>query len=452
MVPWLFFCAQAGAMVGGTICGTYLIFYITESIGIAAAAMGVILMVSRIGDLILGIFAGTICAKFQFKPGQYRFWLLASPIIVATGTTMLFINFPIPTAGKYLIIFIGYMFYGGGMSFLQLGQNGMLSKVAGSDMGTRITISGRLVQGQYFGTILMSMIAYPLISWGLSKGFDGYSVFQAIFAALGACIQLILFFGTKNYEEWDPDYKQHGVGSVKLGTMFKESLSNPQLLLLFLSDCIRWTALMGVMSMGTYYLTYVIGNLGYITLAMTLSSVLGLIFGFIAPSVAKRIGKRTSAICAGIGGGTCYILLGLFAKDSIVLYICFTSLALVFQSLINSVGVNLYLDCGEYVLYESGNDVRTFTMSIFGIGAKVGLALSSLIVSFVLAQGGYVAADPVSGTVASVADRFALGRFVGLVPGALMVTYGLLMIFYKITDEKAREYAEHNAQAAQQRA
>jgi Na+/melibiose symporter-like transporter len=274
-----------------------------------------------------------------------------------------------------------------------------------------------------------------------TKGLDGYSIVQVIFAVAGVLGQLILFFGTKDYESFDPDFKQSSAGSVPLGTMIKETISNSQLIILMVGDAIRFTAFMGVMSMGTYYFTYVIGNMQLFTISMTVSSTLSLVSSFIAPKIATKIGKKNSALVSSVFGCIGYVCLGLFAKDSLVIYIICASVALVGSAMINACGVNLYLDCAEYQLYKTGKDTRTFTMSMFGIAIKVGIALSSLIIAFVLSQAGYEANN--------VADVGKLGLYIGLIPGILMGVYGLVMMFYKINDEKAREYAAHNFEAAQ---
>jgi Na+/melibiose symporter-like transporter len=191
-------------IVGGMIAGTFLVFYITDRLMITAVIMGGLLLVSRIVDLFIGVASGVIIQKFRPKLGQYRHWLLYGPIIVAIGTTMCFINPAIPMMAKALIVFVGYILYGGGMSFVQLSQNGMMAKIAGPNMGIRMQIAGKLVQGMNAGSIIASAIMLPLILLFDKMGVDGYSVAQVLLALLGVLGQLCLFIGTKEYEKDEP--------------------------------------------------------------------------------------------------------------------------------------------------------------------------------------------------------------------------------------------------------
>jgi Na+/melibiose symporter-like transporter len=113
------------------------------------------------------------------------------------------------------------------------------------------------------------------------------------------------------------------------------------------------------------------------------------------------------------------------------------------QAIINSCGVNLYLDCGEYQLFKTGKDNRTFTMSMLGVGIKVGFVLSSVVVTLILEFSGY------DGATASVANVGMMVLLLGGIPAGLNLLYTVLMLFYCITEEKSREYAAANAAKAQ---
>ena len=105
--------------------------------------------------------------------------------------------------------------------------------------------------------------------------------------------------------------------------------------------------------------------------------------------------------------------------------------------------MNLYLDCGEYQLYKTGADAKTFTMGMYGVAIKIGFLLSTVVSTFVLEASGY------SGLTNTVDDLRKMVLLLGGAPAALTLVYTLLMSFYGITEEKSKEYAEHNHQAAQ---
>jgi Na+/melibiose symporter-like transporter len=394
-------------------------------------------------DLIVGVVVGAVIQKVSLKHGQYRSWLFYGPFMVSFGTALTFINFPVPVFVKAAQIFIAYILYGTGMSFIQLSQNGLLAKIAGPNMHNRITLAGKISQGQQGGRIISSMVILPLILLVDGLGPDGYTIVQALMSLCALVGQLPLFFMTKEFEQYDPEFKNRGSGSVKLTTMFATVLKNGQLLILMLADGLRYAVVMAMTGLGVYYFRYVAQDMGMFTFALTIQSISAFAAALLMPAVARKIGKKNAGIISGI---LMTLFLGALAWQGManpMVYIICVSGFTVSNGLILACGVNLYLDCGEYQLYKTGADAKTFTMGMYGVAIKVGFLLSTLVSTFVLEASGY------SGLTNTVADLPKMVLFLGGVPAALTLVYMLLMLFYGITEEKAKEYAEHNHRAAQ---
>ncbi|HZK24926.1 MAG TPA: MFS transporter [Oscillospiraceae bacterium] len=441
-IPMLYFIAIVGQMFGTAIAGTYLSFYMTERLLLTASAMGVILLVARIVDLIIGFLSGMIVQKTSFKYGQYRSWLIIGPICVAIGVIMCFLNPNISVQMKGVIVLLGYILYGGGMSFAQLGQNGMMSKIAGPNLDMRLTISGKIVQGQTVAQIATALTIMPLIIWVERFGVDGYTVVAILFSVISIAAQTTLFKGTKEYDQYDPDFKSKSGASGSVGSMIGDILKNKQILLVMLGDTLRFAAMMTIISLAMYYFTFVAGNPLLISVAMLSQSIAGFTGALFAPSIVKKIGKKNAAVTSGAIATLAYTGLALFAGANPILYIVLNSAGFLGMSLVNSCGVNLYLDCAEYQLYKTGKDNKTFSMSMFGVAIKVGFAVTSILVSWVLQTSGYDAAT-------GMAEPARLARLIGAVPAVLYLVYMLIyMFFYKITEEKSREYAAHNYEKA----
>lgn len=443
-VPWLYFIALFAQMIGGTIATTYLVFYMTSRMLIAAAVMGTILLISRIVDLVIGLLAGAVVQKLCFKNGQYRFWLLYGPLAVSVGTTLCFINPAIPMMAKAVIVFLGYILYGAGMSFIQVSQNGLMTKIAGPNMEDRLALTSKMLQGQNTGTIVASLITLPLIMWVDTKGVDGYTVIQIIFACIGFVGQLFLFLGTKEFDKYTPDFKSMGGASVKTTKMISETLKNGQIIIVLLAEMFRWGIVMTILSLAMYYFSYVVDQPLMMTTSMTVQSVLALLCSFIAPAIVKKIGKKHSAIVTGIFGFVGYGCIALLGMKGAVYYVIFNAVAIAGSSLINVCGVNLFLDCAEYQLYKTGRDNRTFAMSLYGIAIKLGFIISSVVTAGVLSAVDY---DEIQAVIGSPQTFVYL---LGGIPAAANLIYVLLYTFgYKITEDKSKEYAEANFTRAQ---
>ncbi len=431
-------------LICNSIAGSYLSFYMTGRMLLSATMMGSVLLLTRIGDMVISVIAGPIVEKMNFKIGKYRAWLLYGPLAVSVGTTMCFCNPNIPMMGKAVMVFVGYLLYGGGMSFIQLGQNTMMAKVSGADMECRIKISGKMIQGQSSAQVLTSLITLPLISWMDAKGMDGYTVLQVVFAVIGLVGQLALFAGLKEYDKCDPNlgHMQAGAALAKQENSiakYIDTLKNPQLIYLMICDMLRWGIFSAQMALIMYYFSYVTNSPNMMTVCMTVQSVLTVVFAFIAPNIVAKIGKKRTAMCTGVICGVSYGLVAVAGIKGAVYYVVLNAVGVAGTSLINVCGANLYLDAAEYQTYKTGKNNKTFAMSLFGVSVKIGFALSSFVVSGILNASGY------SEFTATIASPETFVMLLGGVPAIVYLIVFLLMTFgYKITEEKAKEYAKAN--------
>jgi Na+/melibiose symporter-like transporter len=177
--------------------------------------------------------------------------------------------------------------------------------------------------------------------------------------------------------------------------------------------------------------------------ALTTQSVAGLIGSIAGRPIARKLGKKVSGITTGLLCGASFCALAVFGGIGSYVYIICASGVYFCWAIIGAWGVNLYLDCGEYQLYKTGKDNRTFTMSMYGISIKIGFAISSIAIAFLLEASGY------NGATNTVANVHLMRILIGGIIGGLFLVYMLLMLLYGITEEKSREYAEHNHKAAQ---
>jgi Na+/melibiose symporter-like transporter len=230
--------------------------------------------------------------------------------------------------------------------------------------------------------------------------------------------------------------------------MFGAAVKNSQVLILLLADTLRTTGYQCVLQLPAYFFTYVVGDLKSLSPVLTVRSILAFVASLFMPPLARKMGKKNTGIVSGLFCALAFVELAIFGMNGIVPYIIAVSIYMVFYSLILSCGANLYLDCAEYHLYKTGEDARTFIMSLYGISIKFGQILASVIVPLVLAFAGYQAAA-VRGGTGSVASVPTLALLIGAVPASLHLLYMLLMMCYRITEEKSKEYAEANHKRTQ---
>jgi Na+/melibiose symporter-like transporter len=449
-VPWLMFLAAFSRTMGTNMVTVYLSFYMTERMEISVLLMGSITVAARIIDMITSLLIGVLVQKLRPKHGQYRTWLLYGPFMVAFGTTMCFFNLNVPEFVKGALVLSGWVLMGAGMTFLTLCMNGLQAKIAGPVMANRMALSGKAVQGQTAGTIIASMSIMPLVMFVNAKGVDGYAIIQATMATFGLIFQLPLFLLTREYDSGDYQEGLKSAAAVpSIGAMFGSVMKNGQALWLVLAEIVRWTSSIAMLSIPAYFFTYVARDIGMLAPALTIQSVLGFASSLFAPTLAKKTGKKRAAVLTGLCNALGLTVIALFGMRGAPAWIAGMSIFILSQALMNSLGANLYLDCGEYYLYKTGKDTRTFLISMWGTAAKFGFIFAAVVVTAILSLSGYQAAT-VPGGAGSVASVSRMAFLCGAIPGAMNLVFALIMMFgYQITEEKSKEYAEHNHKAAQ---
>lgn len=92
--------------------GTFLMFYFTDVLGIAASFVGTLFFAARIWDAINDPVMGMIVDKTKTKWGKFRPWLVVGTLLNAIVTVILFTNFGLTGTSLYVLVSILYILWG----------------------------------------------------------------------------------------------------------------------------------------------------------------------------------------------------------------------------------------------------------------------------------------------------------------------------------------------------
>ncbi|HJF69075.1 melibiose:sodium transporter MelB [Staphylococcus kloosii] len=94
------------------IVGVFLMFYITDIVGLNPAFVGVLLFVARIWDAINDPIMGMIVDNTRNRFGKFKTWLVIGTIVNSVITVLLFTNFDFSHPWNYVYISIIYIAWG----------------------------------------------------------------------------------------------------------------------------------------------------------------------------------------------------------------------------------------------------------------------------------------------------------------------------------------------------
>ena len=451
-VPWLFFMDTFAQQLGIQVTLQFMNMFMTNFLLMTPLVVASILSIGRIVDMLVSTVSGSIVQKGNLKTGPLRTYIAINGPLLAIGNLFIFLNPNIAEPAKFALFIVGYCFRNLPQSFLITASNALVPKVAGSNMNDRLALTAKKTQGTSSAAIFTSMATIPLIEYfntTVGNG-RGYLIVGLLYCAIQTCVGLMVYFWLAPYDQYDPDAKKVEGSSVnvKVAHMYGDTLKNPQVWILMTSALIAQIASFTLSPLNSYYYTYVIGDIKFMALTTTVGAFSALAWSFISPRIAKKLGKRNSYRTAYFLSAVGYLGIVIFARGNYPAFLFFTIWNRLSLGISTTVGINIWGDAAEYQLFKTGRDSRPFIMSLQSLMMKVGQLISSFTYAAVLQFCNFEALG--QGKANLDVNKLHFGLY-----GFLMCSYlmmGVLYMFFGISEEKSKEYAESNKKMLEERA
>lgn len=396
-----------GRGIFNSIAMTLLNYFYTNSIGMSAAIVGMIFMLSRLLDGVTDISVGVLVDKVKSRHGKARSWLLWSVIPFGVSTFLLFTVPDISYVGKIIYVVITYnlvtsifgtLFYVPHMTLPALMTRNQTQR-------TQITIVNQILSAA--ASFVPSMILLPLI---LKLGGSQSSWIQVMAFAVpvGIITILICFFFTKERVKESSDQRADDKGAVdKNSTKSKMRIYGALTIIKTLLSNKYWLMVLGIFifdalsnnfffASAVYYCQYILGNAGYLgtlSFAFSLPITVGL---FAAGPFIKKFSKRDifliGAIIKLVGLVAVIILPASLVGMSIARVIAGFGTGITFSTMYAFVP-----DTMEYGQWKTGIRLEGTLQSACSIGAKFGVGVAPGIVGILMSMArfdGMVAVQP----------------------------------------------------------
>lgn len=400
---------------------TFLVFYYTEVAGASAAAVGMIILLSRLLDGLTDIGMGAIVDKTNSKHGKARPWLLWLAIPFTISAIMLFSVPDLGPVGMLVYIAITYNI----VHLIYTGINipyGVLNARMTQDSYQRATLNIFRMFSALIATSIIIFLTIPLVE-AFGGGKTGWTITFTIFSILAGILFIITFLTTK--ERVTAVNVEQSKIPIKNGV--KALFKNKYWALMVLFLLVSYTGMGLGGGLGVYYAQYILENtalVGPLGLAGLFPAMIGLLF--VAP-IIKKFGKRNAII---IG-----LLFGLIG--TVVILVDPTNFTLVLVgSIIRGIGgvpmvasfFAMLADTIEYGEWKTGIRTEGLVYSAGSFGTKVGMGLGAAVMGWCMSLSGYV------GGVAEQTDS-AISMIIFLfvwVPAIMGILQLIILKFYKL--------------------
>lgn len=420
---------------------TMITYFYTNVIGIAAGAVGTIMLVSRIFDGISDVGMGIIVDKTNTKYGKARPWLLWLAVPFAlSAVALIAIPDSLSSTSKIVYAFITYNLV---TTILYTGINipyGTLNSLMTRDQYQRSVINlFRMTMGQT-GSLVITAVTLPIINY-LGGTHKAWIQITCVYAIMTIALFLICFKATKERVRTNGQSLEEE-DKIPVGVSIKALCKNKYWLILV----VVWTIVSMVLTVSgtcsTYFAQYILGNSNYMGLmnAATTAPVI-ISIPLMAPMI-KKWGKRNIALAGSVVAIVSGIIMILRPTNLVVLLIACVIRGIGNATIIGTIFA-MVADTIEYGQWKTGIRVQGLLYSSSTLGAKIGAGVGAAATGYILELSGFdgMAMQQSNSTIQAIQILFIL------IPIAGAVIQAICLFFYKldkeydgiITDLKKRE-------------
>lgn len=409
-----------------TIVIGYFSIYCTDTLGMNAALVGMLLMASKIIDGVTDLLAGYMVDNTRTKWGKARPYEIC--IVLAWLCTVLLFSarssWALPVKAIWIFVMYTLVF-----SIFSTFLNAAEAPYCVRAFGSKEAITKVSALGGIFVTVgcMAVSISFPMLMGKLATSDKGWSQLMLIYAIPLVLIGILRFIFIK--EEFSPNEE------VSEKTSLKEMLS------MLRNNKYAWcmagingaTQFVAGLGAATYYFTWVVGDIGKYSV-LQVFSIVSLLVMLVFPAIIKRKSANFLIMMGAVLGIIGYGI-NLFAGANMIVLIVaflFTGIAVLPASYLRSVMV---MEISKYNQWKGYTPLEATTSALANFFGKIFTAFGSLVLGTMLSLGGY------DGSLASQSTGAMnmIKILYSIVPMIAMVVMLFSTIIYKSLVDKMPE-------------
>lgn len=363
----------------------FLFIFYTDVFGLSPAAVGTMMLVTRLIDAFSDPLMGAMADRTQTRFGKFRPYLIWGILPITAAGVLTFTVPDLSDAGKLIWAYATYIFMMLAYTFINVPYGALLGVITG-DTQSRTTLTSFRFIGAFSGGTLVAYLTPELVNWLGGDDIElGWQLTMCLYGVVAALLFTISFFTTK--ERISPASDQKTPIKQDIQDLFK---NRPWVILFSLALIIMMTiSLRG--STGTFYFKYYVSRedlIGSFAMAYMLSLAIG---AALTPLLTRYMDKRSLL----------FVLMSLVTVLSAVFYfVPSDNIPLIFALQI-SIGLclgpksplvfSMYADTADFSEWKHGRRATAMIFSAASFAQKLGGALAGAMIGYLLASMGYVA-------------------------------------------------------------
>ena len=401
----------------------YLLKFYTDVMGVSAAIVGTMMMVSRFVDAFTDVAMGQIVDRAPTKAkGKFAPFLriVAGPVTIASFLMYAVWFKNMGMTFKVIWMFATYLLWG---SVFYTGINipyGSMASAITDDPKERAELSNWRTIGTQFVLVLIAVVLPTFIYYTNDAGQSVLSgtnmaIAAGVFSILSFICFMVCYYMTTERVKFET--KNEKFNFVQL---VKGLATNKALIGIVVVSLVSLLGQMSYSNMQGYIYPNYFGNPGAISTTNFLSIIVTLGCATVVVPLSAKIGRKNLAIISAVLQAVSFIALYFIKTTNIWVWIVIYSVSLVGTGIFSLITWAMLADVIDDTEVVTGERADGAVYSVYSFARKCGQGFSSGIAGAMLSMIGYSAATAFNPEVVS-----KIYDVTCLVPG---VAYGLLII------------------------
>jgi GPH family glycoside/pentoside/hexuronide:cation symporter len=416
----------------------YLLFFYTDVFGLAAAAAGTMIAISRVLDAFFDVGIGMVADRTNTRWGKFRPYLLWMAIPLSVAAVIAFTTPHFSETGKLAYAyatFILFMFF---YSAINIPYTSLLGVISG-DSNERTSAASFKFIGAYIAGFIVSATALPMAKYfGQGSDAKGWQITMSIYGVAAIIFFLITFLSTR--ERIQPIAKE----KTSIRKDLVDLMGNKPWIQLFIVTILFILFVCIRMSVTAHYFKYYVGEqevtifgsthtYGFEVLASAFNAVgqgLAILGVILVPWFSRFFGKKKAVIILFIVAMLCTGSYYWLTPDNLLLIFGLQIIGSLTGGPISTLLWAMYADTADYSEWKTGRRATGLVYSASIMSNKIGWAIGAIIAGGLLAVTGFQA-----NVVQNLDVQNGLKAMMSVIPVAAGVLALIVLLFYKLDDQ-----------------
>ena len=412
--------------------GAFLLYYYTDVYNLNPAAVGTMLLVTKIFDAVSDPVMGLVSDRTNSRWGKFRPYLIWMAIPYGLCGYAMFLGPEFSDTGKLIYAYVTYSLVMLAYTAINVPYSALLGVISPSSNQRTQATTYRFFCAAAAGLIIGAFVT-PLKNW-LGGGDEalGFKLTMALFAAASVVLFCITFITTKERIAPQPQ-------NASVRQDFRALLQNPSWLILVAASILIITGTSVRATSAIFYLKYYTGDDGspiflnffdatavFLTLG-ALAQIIGVTF---THQLAKHFDKHHLIAALAAINALSLVAFYFIPPDAFALAVLVHGIGLFTFGPTIALLFAMYTDCGEYGEWKTGQRTTGLIISASMFSLKFGGAVGAALPGYILALYGFVANQ---GQTPEAIQ--GIGLMFSLVPAACYLSGGILVLVYSLGRE-----------------